>query len=69
MNTINIAQQKEAKKRLINILRRKGTIITGVDMNRQLTEYSDQNGLTHALGATTKFSIQLAYEKFKESEI
>lgn len=59
--------QEYAKRQLINILKRKGTIIWDYSMNKELRTYVDSQECTEiVLGGTVKMSIQLAYKKYKQ---
>lgn len=59
-------QQKIAKRQMINLLRRKGTIITVVEGNNDPHQYTDDQGWLVVYGVTSKFTIQLAYKKIKQ---
>ena len=63
MNERDKERQEIAKRQLINLLRRKGTIITVVEGHNDLQKGFDDYDLPIVYGITTKFSIQLAYKK------
>lgn len=58
-------QQQQAKRMLINLLKRKGTIITAIEGQNDLRKGFDDYDLPIVYGVTTNFSIQLAYKKLK----
>jgi hypothetical protein len=63
----NLEDQEQAKKQLINILRRKTTLLTYYQVNRELKEYQTLDSLVPIpLGFTQEMRIKLAFRKYKQ---
>lgn len=66
INNANFIINKEAKKKLINILRRKGTILTDVYAFNDIKTYRClASQFEEILGSTVIFTIKLAFKKQK----